>query len=168
MNCDDAFDLMTDMQQCRDPRLATHLRACARCREMQATLSPVLEWLTETPMADEPEVERATNGRPLLLTAQALQLAEQATRRLPRRQQPRVAWLRQLLTITIVAIGGVAAGAFAIERAPGREQPAVLASDQLLTACLWNTPGKRDDLPDQTVRGVVASCILCHVPTSVK
>ncbi len=45
MNCDTAFDLMTDAEGAGSLALANHLAGCPRCRQMQETLAPALEFL---------------------------------------------------------------------------------------------------------------------------
>ena len=48
MNCDTAFDLMTDAGGCQSAALALHLRGCPRCRQMQETLAPALGFVVPT------------------------------------------------------------------------------------------------------------------------
>ena len=45
MNCDTAFDLLTDPNGSRSSALAEHFETCARCRHMQQTLAPALDFL---------------------------------------------------------------------------------------------------------------------------
>jgi len=42
MNCDHAFELLTDLDRRSSQELAEHLDGCRRCRDMAETLSPVL------------------------------------------------------------------------------------------------------------------------------
>ena len=62
MNCDTAFDLMTDANGSRSGALARHFVTCPRCRQMQETLAPALEFLT----ADQtwPEFPTQSDGGP--------------------------------------------------------------------------------------------------------
>ena len=46
MNCDTAFDLMTDPETAGSSALARHLESCPRCRQMQQTLAPALDFLS--------------------------------------------------------------------------------------------------------------------------
>ncbi len=46
MNCDTAFDLMTDAEGAASLALANHLAGCPRCRQMQETLAPALVFLS--------------------------------------------------------------------------------------------------------------------------
>ncbi|MCH8830028.1 MAG: hypothetical protein IID45_10675, partial [Planctomycetes bacterium] len=51
MNCDQAFEWITEPSRRNQPALQQHLRHCRRCRQMQEVLAPALELLT--PAADE-------------------------------------------------------------------------------------------------------------------
>jgi len=84
MNCDTAFDLMTDAEGSRSAALARHLDDCPRCRQMQATLAPALDFLVETHPADgarEPGVPHSATAsagrRQPIVTAEALRIAQQ-------------------------------------------------------------------------------------------
>src|SRR5689334_2720765 len=98
MNCDTAFDLMTDAEGSRSVALARHLDECPRCRQMQATLSPALDFLVETRPADnahEPAVPPPVTGsrgrREPIVTAEALQIAQQTAIALrARTETPRI------------------------------------------------------------------------------
>src|SRR5262245_54873755 len=84
MNCDTAFDLMTDAEGSRSVALARHLDECPRCRQMQATLSPALDFLVATPPAGdahEPAAPHSVTGsrgrRQPIVTAEALRIAQE-------------------------------------------------------------------------------------------
>ncbi|OYW20190.1 MAG: hypothetical protein B7Z55_07650 [Planctomycetales bacterium 12-60-4] len=168
MNCDEAFDALTDLQRADSSALAEHLAGCPRCRQMRETLSPALEWLhTDADKFGSDVSWSSGSATSPLLTAQALRIAEQVSRDLPRRRSSG-ARLRQLVTIAAVAIAGIAVGALGIDG--GHDQPSspTIGDETMLTACLWTTPGLRDGLPDASARGVVVSCVMCHVPTSLE
>ena len=88
MNCDTAFDLMTDAKGSRSGALAQHFETCTRCRQMQETLAPALEFLTQ----DEPSYDFSSGsmdsaasdagGRQPFVTVDSLKIAQQAARRL--------------------------------------------------------------------------------------
>ena len=85
MNCDTAFDLMTDAETTRSSALARHLEGCPRCRQMQETLSPALRFLTRNDQDDSPwdftatlDEETRGGGRQPIVTIKALKIAEQA------------------------------------------------------------------------------------------
>ena len=42
MNCDQAFEYLTDRSRCDSPELHAHWAICPRCRQMRETLSPAL------------------------------------------------------------------------------------------------------------------------------
>jgi hypothetical protein len=164
MNCDQAFELMTDPVGSGSPALQRHLERCPRCREMQQTLSPALDWM----MASEPApmAGASSHGESPFLTAQAVLVAEQAARSLPkcRRQNWGVA-MRRGAAMAVVAALGVLFGALLLEpKSP--ERPATPVGT--LTACLWDQRQLLDQLPDASPRGVVVSCVTCHVPRVVQ
>ena len=98
MNCDTAFDLMTDPHGSRSGALAEHFGTCPRCRRMQETLAPALEFLADDPAlswANRESTHSAAGGQPIV-TAEAVQLARQAATNLASRAElPRVRVLAQ-------------------------------------------------------------------------
>uniref|UniRef100_A0A7C2P0D6 Zinc-finger domain-containing protein n=1 Tax=Schlesneria paludicola TaxID=360056 RepID=A0A7C2P0D6_9PLAN len=164
MNCDHAFELITDPVGSGSPTLQRHLERCPRCRQMQQTLAPALDWL----MAAEPALSpgSSSRGEAPFLSAQAVLVAEQVARSLPRRCDR--GWGESLCrgaAIAAVAALGVLFGALLLEpKSP--EKPATSAGT--LTACLWEQQQLLDQLPDTSARGVVVSCVMCHVPRTVQ
>lgn len=88
MNCDMAFDLMTDAKTAGSSALARHLESCPRCRQMQETLAPALSLLSQdAPVDPSPEYpsaagEAGVRARQPMVTVEALKIAEQAATRL--------------------------------------------------------------------------------------
>jgi mono/diheme cytochrome c family protein len=88
MNCDTAFDLMTDAAGSRSGALAQHFETCTRCRQMQETLAPALEFL----MQDEPSYDFSSSSRDSatsdagslqpFVTVDSIKIAQQAANRL--------------------------------------------------------------------------------------
>jgi len=166
MNCDQAFDDLTNPLLLDRDELEQHLRQCARCRQMQETLAPALSWMTDSP-ADWPHrTDKSSDSGPLL-TLQALQVAERCALELKtRRPLPASTWLRRGLMLTAAAFCGFALGVWGIEQ---REPPAAVSLPQeagLLKVCLWTQPSREAAAPDRSARHIVASCILCHVPST--
>lgn len=84
MNCDQAFDQMTQLGGGTDPQLRLHLAGCRRCREMQETLAPALGLFEADPRPDRQEpwqTDSESTGD--LATQTARRLTETAVR--PRR-----------------------------------------------------------------------------------
>lgn len=167
MNCNDAFDRLTDPELCDDPSLQFHLRQCPRCRQMQATLSPALNWLKEERTELSLPFESGSEGsQQPFLTAQAVKIADQLARDLPRRQNR--LQLGPLMSMVAVALLGVSIGAFGgTERPAGALVPGV-SQASMLSACLWESPVLRQEWQDRTARSVVVSCVNCHVPASTE
>src|SRR5262245_18890231 len=78
MNCDQAFDCLTDPGRRHSPQLEEHLAHCERCRQMQDTLEPALDLFDE--LIPEPDVS-ARGGAPTIAQEQ-VRVAEQAAARL--------------------------------------------------------------------------------------
>ncbi|HUQ68066.1 MAG TPA: hypothetical protein VM165_01000 [Planctomycetaceae bacterium] len=168
MNCDRAFDLMTSADGQADPALARHLDSCPRCRQMQDTLSPALDWLSGGGVDDWSCDQPATSGTAPLLTAQAVRVAETAARDLSHRGAALPVTLRRALSIAVVLLFGAVLGVAAFDtRRPVADHPPT-SSAALLTTCLWNDPALRLRMPDASAQSVVASCVVCHVPQSVR
>lgn len=78
MNCDQAFDCMTDSGRRQSPLLEEHLARCGRCRQMQDTLEPALDLFDE--LVPEPDLSSRTATR--TVTQDSVRVAEQAASRL--------------------------------------------------------------------------------------
>ncbi|MBL8851795.1 MAG: hypothetical protein JNG89_19110 [Planctomycetaceae bacterium] len=78
MNCDQAFDCLTDSARRHSPELAEHLARCRRCREMEATLEPALDLFDE--LVPEPEMGGVATAR--IAAPDTVRVAEQSASRL--------------------------------------------------------------------------------------
>ncbi|HEY2253078.1 MAG TPA: hypothetical protein VGH74_18525, partial [Planctomycetaceae bacterium] len=103
MNCDTAFDLMTDSHGSRSGALAQHFETCPRCRQMQETLAPALEFLTHdesSPGFCVISGERAAadaQSRQPFVTVDSIKIAQQAAVRLAAQADlPRVEQKRRI------------------------------------------------------------------------
>ncbi len=162
MNCDDAFDRLTDPVGRDDAALQRHLAGCARCREMQQTLSPALAWFHE--VAPWQTADRTQTGGPLL-TVQALRIAEQAARSLPPVRRPiRQRWWQSMAAMVLFLLSGMAAGAYQARQSDQLAAAEPAASAMLASSCLWLGPKVSAEVRTQTSRDVILSCVACHVP----
>jgi hypothetical protein len=168
MNCDEAFDRLTAFPEPEDALLAAHLAGCPRCRAMQETLSPAIDWLTaENQWANDWEQSAAAPA--WHLTAEAVQIAERTCRRL---QTESAATARPVgLTSRYEPWGMLAALSllvfFAVwlppervtETAPSAENTPAVAS------CTWQLDFRRDRPAQASAQQVIASCAACHLAT---
>src|SRR5688572_14840650 len=83
MNCDQAFDNLTDPARRSSPELSRHLASCARCRQMHETLAPALA-LFDHGLAEEPDLIAVRSGYSAP-AGESVLLAEQAATRLATR-----------------------------------------------------------------------------------
>lgn len=163
MNCDEAFDRMTMTGAAADASLERHLSRCPRCRAMQETLSPAIDWLL-------PAVEESSGQlrRPAFLTEEAVQIAERAARGLTRPamgiQLRRPLRRRVTRWIAWTAITGLICCAVFIPQATGPQGSAhAVSPSEQFDGCLWQMPAGRIDRAVPTAQQVVASCVACHV-----
>lgn len=78
MNCDQAFDCLTDSGRRHSPQLEEHLARCPRCRQMLDTLEPALDLFDD--LVPEPDLSFRTTTR--TVTQESVRVAEQAASRL--------------------------------------------------------------------------------------
>ena len=168
MNCDDAFDRLTSLDSSDDGLLEAHLAECPRCRAMQETLSPAIAWLVEGGEA-APDWESSAESPAWHLSTEAVQIAEQACRRL---QTETTAESRSVgVTSRLERWGMLAAAAlFACcaiwlppER-PTKNVPSTLSTPEV-TSCTWQTDLRRDRTAPGSAPQVIASCAACHFTT---
>ncbi len=182
MNCDEAFDALTDPNQRDNQELRWHLEFCPRCRGMQDVLAPALSLLgldeeplepqtksnrlawvfsdLQTETREESSVQQAT-PKPFL-TPEAVRVAEHAAQTLhadnrPLTRKP-MRWLAVGVVCLLTACGLFLATASAPNvPASGNAEPMMLADH-----CLWiNKNQKKTAKPP--ARWVVLSCVSCHL-----
>lgn len=170
MNCDQAFDRLTEPAATTDSALARHLEQCPRCRAMQQTLSPAMDWLRSAAVENDPDTSRDWHrGNSPLLTEESVAVAMQAARQWPRDSSAHSA--RKALGIALVAMFGMALGVLVIGQKADSHPPAAAVSPSApitATVCLWTRPEGASSLPSTTSQSVVDSCIACHVPNMLR
>jgi len=168
MNCDQAFERLTDPAASTDAGLVRHLEQCARCRAMQQTLSPALDWMTSASQDNFPESTRGwdRSGSPLL-TEESVAIALEIARRQTRQGSFHAA--RRGLGIALVAMFGMALGVLVIGNPPeSKHAPASNTLSPPVTACLWPRREGETLVPAENSQAVVDSCIACHVPAMLR
>lgn len=155
MNCDQAFDCLTDPQRRETPELGRHLERCPRCRTMRDTLEPALDLFDD--LAIEPDLSAAASGG-LSAAPETLQLAEQTAARLSargqRRQSARGSWRLGLRYAAALLFG---AGLALAVRSPATDD----VEHSGAAECLWLNRSAADEL-NPTSRAVTAQCMSCH------
>lgn len=162
MNCDLAFDYLTDAELVNSPELQAHLASCPRCRQMRQTLEPALDLLTTPePFGNSHSECRATATQPYL-SLEAVQAAETAARQLGRGRPAH--FRRRALSVAksaaLLVIGGAMSAALVI---PRTHSPAASTAGSTTNGgeCLWTAdhgvPSNRD------ARSVILSCVACHL-----
>ena len=158
MNCDHAFDLMTDPVLDDSAALHEHLDACPRCQQMYDTLSPALGLFQpdRTPIAtvvDDRETE----------TASAVDIAKRVAVSLS--QTPAPARRRRRLThVAAYAVVGVITFSTTLGLLAFLFEPSVPVPLQP-DSCTWLHRDAADETQD--AQAVVRSCMTCHVSVPI-
>lgn len=145
MTCDEFFEALTSSQPLgRDAQ--RHLKQCARCRDLQDTLSPVLGDLGQSAGWSERQPESS-------LVSVAATAAQQLTtsRTSARRAPARLDW-----RFVIAFVGGVAVSL----GVTGALKPSPAASQPTDSICLWHA---HDSIQNPDTQDVVLSCVECHL-----
>jgi len=145
MTCDEFFDALTSSQPL-GKEARRHIKQCARCRDLQDTLSPVLGELGSSVGWSERPAE--SNLISVAATsAQQLTASRPAARRTPAKLDWR---------FVVAFVGGVAVSlgvTAALKPSPATPQPAN-------SICLWHA---HDSIKDPDTQDVVLSCVECHL-----
>ena len=185
MNCDEAFEALTDPTEPNHSALKWHLEFCPRCREMQQVLAPALAMFAtdgqsadavksqtdqsrDLPRRREPRFSPAELGnapaRPFL-TPEAIRVAEQSAQALhPVKRRMAFRWILAGVASALAAVA-VFFVVHISEPRTGSSEPAMLAD-----RCLWMERDAADTpLPteDASSRWVVLSCVACHLEGSL-
>ena len=157
MNCDQAFDALTNAQLRDTTELDSHLAACPRCRDLADVLEPALglfgevdefelanDWQAEDrSVYDGQAVQREPNRR--VQAAPWLNAQRQQQRRSARRDGAKVAMLLMLVAAITAAFANV-----------GREER---EADMLATL----EPCIRSASLSESAHATVSQCVSCHV-----
>jgi hypothetical protein len=158
MNCDQAFDLMTDPALDDSTALHEHLDACPRCLQMYETLSPALGLFEKSPAAAAVEYE----GGPAD-TVSAVDVAERVAVSLTQLSaggRPRRGRAWAIYAAAALASFTTVLGLLLMFSEPSGAAPLQAAE------CTWLDRGASDE--DLRSEAVVLSCVACHLPNSVE
>lgn len=182
MNCDEAFDCLTDPARRDGDELKWHLDLCPRCRQMKDVLSPALDLIAPAQDAEEfgalshsvdesgLDLEKAS-PRPATLSAESLRLAERTAADLARRSRGPRQLRRRFGSITrfvaIFLLGAVITlSATTWSNRRDRDRNAA-SGPPTRNDCLWVQHDQQAKAgPSRTSRQVVLSCVDCHLGRS--
>ncbi|MGE0377997.1 MAG: anti-sigma factor [Planctomycetaceae bacterium] len=156
MNCDQAFDAMTDPDRPHGRELAQHLRACPRCRQMYETLEPALGLFAAVdgePVGTVPAVPARLASAPVRLAQQIAARLSPAGNCSPSEPPRRRLW---------GAVFAAAVAGFLLSVGLGSLSPnSPTAAPGSTSACTWLN---RDSIPNgERANAVVATCVTCHL-----
>lgn len=172
MNCETAFEYLTDSVLSNSPELRQHLAKCPRCREMEEVLSPALSWIVEA--AREDDAVRSQQPSSPFLTAETVAVADRLAAQLAQDKETR----RELLPSTLPR--KFAGRSWAGWRAGGVVAMLMLAgfggwflganwgpeSSSTSTVCLWTNREWSAAAVDQSAKSITMSCLACHLAAS--
>lgn len=179
MNCDEAFDALTDAENCPCDDLLQHLQDCARCREMREVLSPALALFpasfdASAQFAEELDSDAAYEPlRQKFLSLEAVQIARETAQRLrvserlpePISTRRDYKWLALQVAVAAATSAAVAL-LFALGfTSPGTKPRGTPGSSATAQICLWRDRSgldRQDALPES----IVSSCVACHLHKS--
>lgn len=172
MNCDTAFDLMTDSQGAASKALQQHLGECPRCRAMQETMSPALAGMqivrqpeSESSSGEfDPPWRRSEGALPTFATREAIAIAEQAAAALGTRSTialpenaRRVRALRLARSAALIVFGGLVTLAVVPSlrsNAPPVQKSACRRSEGASIPAGGRTAAE--------IQALIAACASCH------
>jgi hypothetical protein len=186
MNCDEAFDALTDPASADTAELAEHLLICPRCRELKQVLEPALSLLCGD-LPAEPGMpaalpnkgrgdDRAVASQKSFLSVEAIGVAEAAAARLASQSAPRgsrpVVRLpghqisgRALQGLLCAALGGLAVFCIGlwVGKSDVARQPSLVPGVIPAGVCTRNAVPQKATRPRENARAVILSCVACHL-----
>ena len=179
MNCDQAFEHLTDPILVSAPELTRHLEQCPRCRQMQETLEPALSLFEvryddeDSAINDEDQFWSRPNALESLqhdLNPDTVRLARQSAAELTAwssagRDRVRLPVCMAFQYAAVFLAGALTAlGGFYVlsDKRPANFTTAVPS----IQNCSWQHPKKLSGVPDAEIEEVVMSCVSCHLSNS--
>lgn len=172
MNCDQAFDHLTDRDVRDSDKLNRHLAKCPRCRQMSETLEPAFgmidgafEDLTlDASILSQQAVEDST--APLLLSLEAIRVAESAAAELKTVTGRNNVIPRRMLQCAVAFLAGTAATLLVLALQGQRKDDEQQAAPFRLTQCSMLFPDERSE-SNLTAESAMLTCVACHSSASV-
>lgn len=167
MNCDDAFDALTDPQRRGDSELQQHLARCARCRQMEETLSPALHLFEVDQAEGEPSQYGAAvpsaapeSAAPHALQSRSRNVARRGIRRSAGRPASRTRSHLLAVAVTAVLVLGIASS----WKSPNSGITPLPRLASQIEDCSWLRPETIGARARETAAAhVVAGCVTCHL-----
>jgi hypothetical protein len=186
MNCDEAFDALTDPVSADAAELGEHLFKCPRCRELKQVLEPALSLLCgELPAEPAMPAALPNEGRrddhtvpsqKSFLSVVAIGVAEAAAARLGSQSAPSGSRSvvqvpghrmggRALQGLSCAVLGGLAVFCIGLWNAKSDVAPQPLLVPGVIPAgvCTRNAVPQKATQPRENARAVILSCVACHL-----
>lgn len=167
MNCDTAFDLITDPAGCESLALAQHLKTCPRCRQMRDALEPVLTFLVPSEKGESAvgnsdwsaSTDSSWQGHKPLVSFEAVKIAQQTAAELSAGAvgsgNTRRRWVVQMLRYAAVFAAGAFLAASVVRNL--ESPPAAIGK------CTREEVGRlKNDRSPAEARAIIITCAACH------
>ncbi len=186
MNCDEAFDALTDPACADAAELADHLLNCRRCRELKQVLEPALSLLCGD-LPAEPAMtgalpnegrgnDHAVASQKSFLSVEAISVAEAAAARLASLSAPsagrpvvrlpghRISG-RAVQGVLCAALGGLAVFCIGlwVGKSDVARQPSLVPGVIPAGVCTRNAVPQKATQTRENARAVILSCVACHL-----
>ena len=171
MNCDEAFEYMTDPVLGDSSELKWHLDLCPRCRQMREVLAPALDLLAPSTVDSEdadstvylPPESPAGNFRDIFLSTESLAVAERAAESLARRKkaeqpEPRRRFHWAQLAAVCALVAAVSIGALVMLSKPKNSNGFTNTNECLL----MKHPRPVESMRQAGAETVIKQCQVCH------
>lgn len=171
MNCDEAFEYMTDPVLGDSSELKWHLDLCPRCRQMREVLAPALDLLAPSTVENEdadstvylPPESPVGNFRDIFLSTESLAVAERAAESLARKRKTerpkpgrRSRWAQLAAVFALVA--AVSIGALVMLSKP-KDSNGFAGSNECL---LMKQPVPVESMRQAGAETIIKQCQVCH------
>lgn len=152
MNCDQAFEYLTDSARRDSSALARHLAGCARCRQLRETLEPALDMFED--LVPEPGIGAIEPTSPAA-TEDAVRIAEQSAARLAGGRFWSDSGFHGALRYAAVFLMGAIVALALTEVHRSRSAGGSI--------CAWKNRNAASENDNLDSRAVVLSCVGCHL-----
>jgi hypothetical protein len=179
MNCDEAFEALTDVERCNSRDLRWHLDMCPRCRQMREVLSPALDLLrgsdakaADVGQSEDTRTDLSSASETRLLTPEVVRLAEQTARELAAATPVRTTKPRRLhlagwkIAVALVGSLVVALSLLTWDEPDDRAVNSPPTVTPASAGCTWLDAIENAERRRQTssnARILALSCVACHV-----
>ncbi len=165
MNCDEAFEQLTDPTLANRDELEQHLQRCPRCRDMDEVLSPALRYFPHgepDAFSQQPSTWTSSDTDAPFLSTEAVRVAEAAATKLTSRNRTRGKKIRDALFAAAVIVPPIALGAILVIALAGQPQSTQMPGLPTADPCTRLLAAHSSTGDKGSATTLVQSCNDCH------